>query len=89
MSDERNDLQETMTPWGVCVPGPDGRCAPCADEAQPARVLRSETEAGLALVELAGARVEVDISLLDDVYDGDLILIHAGVAIGRVDWEAA
>ncbi len=72
----------------VCSPDERGRCVTCADEALPATVLRVEPELGLAIVALEGDEVEIDISLVDEVAAGDLLLVHGGVAIahsGRAD----
>lgn len=66
----------------VCEPDPvTGRCATCADEALEGRVLRVGEDA-LADVELDGAVRTVAVELLDDVRPGDVVLVHAGVAIG-------
>lgn len=68
----------------VCEPDPvTGRCATCADEALRARVLRVGEDA-LAEAEMEGAVVTVAIELVEDVRPGDVLLVHAGVAIGRV-----
>ena len=67
-----------------CQTGPDEHCATCSDEAQRVRVLSVDQESGIALVEGANTPEEVDISLVDAVAADDLLLIHAGVAIGIV-----
>jgi hydrogenase maturation factor len=67
----------------ICSPDERGHCITCADEALPATVLRVDPELGLALVALAGAEVEIDISLVDDVIAGDVLLVHGGVAIAQ------
>jgi hydrogenase maturation factor len=72
-----------------CAPDADGRCATCADEALPARVLRVDPAAGLALVAMRDTTVEVDITLVDEVAPGALLLIHGGVAIAHLGEAAA
>jgi hypothetical protein len=59
-------------------------CATCSDEARPAKVLSVDDTAGLALVTIGDTDGEVDISLIDHVEPGMVILIHGGVAIGRL-----
>ena len=59
-------------------------CATCADEARPARVLSVDAAAALALVTIGDTDGEVDISLVDHVEPGQVLLIHGGVAIGRI-----
>jgi hydrogenase maturation factor len=67
-----------------CLPDADGYCVTCADEALPASVLRVDSAAGLALVALRGAEVEIDITLVDDVAPGAVLLVHGGVAIAHL-----
>ena len=45
----------------------DGHCITCSDEALPARVVRVDEAAGMALVVIDGEQTEVDITLVDDV----------------------
>jgi hydrogenase maturation factor len=58
-------------------------CATCSDEALPARVLRVDQESGLALVSVKETVEEIDITLVDSVAPGDLLLVHGGVAIAH------
>ena len=39
---------------------------------------------GTALVDATGARREVSVSLLDDVEPGDYVMVHAGIAIAKI-----
>jgi len=55
----------------------------CSDEALPAKVLRVDQETGLALVMVKDTTEEIDITLVDDVVPGDILLVHGGVAIGH------
>jgi hydrogenase maturation factor len=68
-----------------CTPTAEGHCITCSDEALPVRVLHIDAESGLALVEVKGTTEEIDITLVDDVVPGDLLLAHGGVALGRPD----
>lgn len=67
-----------------CAPDAAGHCVTCGDEALPATVLRLGPAAEVALVAIAGATVEVDITLVDALTPGDRVLIHGGVAIARL-----
>ncbi len=44
----------------------------------------------LAVVEVYGARKEVSLILLpEDAEEGDYVLVHAGFALQKIDYEAA
>jgi len=89
MSDEtKKPIDRTFVVEGAvyCTPSEDGHCVTCSDEALQARVLRVDEETGLALVEVMAEEVrteEVDITLVENVVPGDLLLVHGGVAIGN------
>ncbi len=53
----------------------------------PAKVLRvwKEGELKLGEVEMGGLRKEVIISLPDEVKPGEYVVVHAGIAISRID----
>jgi len=68
----------------VCTPGPDGRCALCADEGLPGQVLALRAD-GLALVQLEAGPQEVAMDLVEDAQVGDWVLVHLGFAIARLD----
>jgi hydrogenase maturation factor len=55
-------------------------CITCSDEGRVAEVLRVEA-GGSAEVVVGGARETVDVSLVEPVTAGDLLLVHAGVAL--------
>jgi hypothetical protein len=59
----------------------DGHCVTCADEGVPMRVLELRRPA-LAICE---GDVEVMTDLVGDVSPGDELLVHAGVAIARLE----
>ena len=66
-----------------CDPTAEGHCATCSDEALPAQVLRVDAQAGLALVTIKDTTEEVDITLVDNIAPGDMLLVHGGVAIAN------
>jgi hydrogenase assembly chaperone HypC/HupF len=61
-----------------------GHCSTCSDEALPAHVLRVSDEEGIALAEMDGREMEIEISLVDDVQPGTWLLVHGGVALERL-----
>jgi hydrogenase maturation factor len=67
-----------------CTPAEDGHCITCSDEALPATVLQINQESGSALVTVREATEEIDITLVDDLVPGDVVLVHGGVAIALV-----
>lgn len=67
----------------------EGHCITCSDEALPARVIRIDQQMGMASVTIEEMLDEVDITLLDEVVEGDLILVHGGVAIANIGKDAA
>lgn len=81
----RNDL--TLTNDASCELDAEGRCVTCSDEALTARVLYVDQETGLALVEIVAEKnttEEIDITLVESVVPGDLLLVHGGVAIANL-----
>ena len=73
-------MAETFAHCGV-----NGHCITCSDEATPARVLQLDAASGLALVAVGDASEEIDISLVDALVPGDVVLVHGGVAIAKVE----
>ncbi|MDQ5852450.1 MAG: HypC/HybG/HupF family hydrogenase formation chaperone [Chloroflexota bacterium] len=63
----------------------DGHCVTCSDEALPATVVRVDHEAGLAVVAVDGGTAEIDVTLVDAVEPGHVLLIHGGVAIAHLE----
>lgn len=53
----------------------------------PMRVVSIEGDRAVA--EQGGARRRVGLGLIDDVREGDYVLVHAGYAIARVDEDEA
>jgi hydrogenase maturation factor len=78
-------LQLDATNNTSCERDVEGHCITCSDEALPARVLCVDQQMGVACVSINDAMEEVDITLMDDVVPGDLLLVHGGVAIGHTD----
>lgn len=68
-----------------CQPDAHGRCTTCADEALPATVVEFHPDPWIALVDINGRRAEVDITLVDKIKIGQLLLVHGGVALGAVE----
>ncbi|MCW3025336.1 MAG: hypothetical protein JWM29_768 [Solirubrobacterales bacterium] len=63
-------------------------CITCGDEALPMRVLEVDVKRGLALCcAQAGERASVEIGLVEPVTAGELLLVHAGTALGRAGGE--
>ncbi len=42
-------------------------------------------EDGTALVDASGAKRSVSVELIDDLEPGDYVMVHAGVAIAKID----
>jgi hypothetical protein len=66
---------------GACT---DEACITCSDQARLGEVVAGGDD-GLATVRTAAGREPVDATLVGPVQAGDLLLVHAGTAIGRVD----
>lgn len=65
-------------------------CITCGDQALEMRVAAVDAERGLAVcVDDAGRAAEVDVLLVEPAVVGERLLVHARVAIARVDAEVA
>lgn len=51
----------------------------------PAKVIGIKD--GTALVDASGARREVSAELLDELEPGDFVMVHAGMAIAKIDGD--
>lgn len=60
-------------------------CITCGDIALAVRVLSIDHETGLGLVALEDGVEQVDLSLVDGIAPGDLIMVHGGVALERLE----
>ncbi|MDT4972075.1 MAG: hypothetical protein QOG22_2218 [Pseudonocardiales bacterium] len=78
---------------GLLTPPPadectDEVCITCSDEGRLAEVIVAPTTAyGDALVRTAIGEENIDVTLVAPVTSGDLVLVHAGSAITRLDPE--
>jgi hydrogenase maturation factor len=64
-------------------------CITCGDEALPMTVLRVDSERDLALCsDSQGRRASVEIALVGQVMPGEVLLVHAGTALGRAAEDA-
>ncbi len=68
-----------------CTLDGEGHCITCSDEAVQVQVVSVDEEKGFALVTVRGVEEEVDVTLVDQIAPGDVLLVHGGVAIGHVD----
>lgn len=91
MSDEQGNqlhlLKYELTPIddASCKLDAAGHCITCSDEALQVRVLHVDQENGLAQVARDDVSEEIDITLVEGVGPGDVLLVHGGVAIARVE----
>lgn len=66
----------------------DDACVTCGDEGRVGEVVMTPADAdSTALVRTAGGEEWVDVTLLGDVCPDDLVLVHAGAAITRLNEE--
>ena len=64
--------------------GHDSHCITCSDEAVPLRVVKIDEDRELALCENeSGERTTVEIAFVQPLSLDDVVLVHAGTAIGR------
>lgn len=65
----------------------DGHCVTCGDDGVPMRVLRTDVVRGLALCESIGTgrHASVETALVEPIEPGDLLLVHAGTALTRLE----
>lgn len=54
----------------------------------PARVVEMLTD-DKAVVDIGGVRKEVSLALLEDVSEGDYVIVHVGFALNKLDPEEA
>lgn len=54
----------------------------------PARVVQI-FDGDQAVVDMGGVQKEVSLALLDDVSEGDYVIVHVGFALNRLDPEEA
>ncbi len=80
-------MGETEAPQGRDQGPSDtqGECTVCGDVAVPGTVLALDPGTATATLQIGGQIRAVAVDLLDGLKVGDLILIHAGVAIARLE----
>ncbi len=66
----------------------DFHCITCSDEAVSVRVISVDQATALAQVAIGDSMGEVDVSLIDSVNPGDILLAHGGVALAHVSGES-
>ena len=74
-----------MSAAGDC--GSD-HCVTCADEGVPMRILEASGDGLAVCVDGDGSQSTVMTDLVGPVASGDGVLVHAGVALARLDAEA-
>lgn len=57
--------------------------------AVPAQVITLDREQQTAVVGLGGVRKRISVALLDEVNEGDYVLVHVGYALNRLSPEEA
>ena len=79
-----SDQREAKVVGPSCSTETYEHCVTCSDEALQVKVLSVDAAAGLALVAGMGTSADGDISLVGGVAPGDTLLIHGGIAIGKL-----
>lgn len=80
-------MKNIFEPWSEygtaasCVPDAHDRCLTCSDDALPVSVLRLLEDGWTAVAEVDGREMEIDISLIEDVDVGQILLVHGGIAL--------
>ena len=70
--------------------GPEGHCITCSDDGVSMRVTGMDAREDLAVcVGDDGGSSKVAVDLVGPVSPGDVVLVHAGVAIARLEEAAA
>ncbi|GAC1399865.1 MAG: hypothetical protein NVSMB65_17800 [Chloroflexota bacterium] len=69
-------------PVGSCLLDHDG-CVVCSDAGIPVRVVALEGDDALC-IDAGGTRAQIAVDLVAPVQVGEVLLTHAGVAIGRI-----
>ena len=71
----------------ICARDESNHCLTCSDAVETVRVIRLDETTGLALVEWQQDIFEIDVSLLETVAPGDLLLVHGGVALSLAEGQ--
>jgi hydrogenase assembly chaperone HypC/HupF len=76
----------TGAPDGFALACHEEHCITCGDEGVPMRVLAIDADRELALcADADGARSSIEIALVAPVAPGDELLVHAGVALVKLE----
>jgi hydrogenase expression/formation protein HypC len=78
-----SDMKDDLTLLGSCTLDHDG-CVVCSDAGIPVRVLSIEGDDALC-EDSAGNQTEIAVELVAPVTQGEILLTHGGVAIGKVE----
>lgn len=54
----------------------------------PAKVVQVQ-DGDMAVVDLGGVKKEISLALVDDVAEGDYVIVHVGYALNKLDPEEA
>ena len=75
-----------MTGAGTCG---SQHCVTCGDDGVPMQVVRIDEVRGLALcADENGTKETVETALVEPVAPGDVLLVHAGTALARLERAA-
>ena len=55
----------------------------------PAQIMEIDRDTDSALVSVGGIRKSISLALVDDVKEGDFVLVHVGYALSRVSESEA
>jgi hydrogenase expression/formation protein HypC len=66
----------------------DRGCITCGDVAVPLRVVALERDGLVVCESEEGEFEDVDVSLVDSVGEGDVVLVHARVALSKLEAAA-
>lgn len=88
-SDQRSDFSKKSDLFAksdvsrYCIPDAHGRCVTCSDEVQRATVLAVDEALLMAQADIEGDCFDIDVSLVAGVQEGDVLLVHGGVALEK------
>ena len=55
----------------------------------PAEIIEIDRDADSALVSVGGVRKSISLALVDDIKEGDFVLVHVGYALSKVNESEA
>jgi hydrogenase maturation factor len=83
-------VSETLDSYRASACDAEHGCITCGDVATAVRVLALDASDGMAVcVNAAGSPARVEVELVGPVAVGDALLVHAGVALTRLERQAA